>query len=54
MDLKLYEFIRKLRKEADNFEEIGNGESLRASGGYYGKAEAYREIANMLEVEFSR
>lgn len=47
--IKMYHFIQNLRKQAD---EIGDGESLHASGGYYGKASAYREIADKLERSF--
>lgn len=52
MDLKLYEFVSKLRKMANKLDDVGNGESRNASQLYYGKAEGYREVAEMIEKQF--
>lgn len=48
IDLKLYEFIKNLRSRAEDFEVEGNKGSII----WYGKADAYREIADLLELEF--
>jgi hypothetical protein len=45
------ELIEYLRQKATEYDEVAYGESRNASGIYYGKAEAYREIANKLETE---
>jgi hypothetical protein len=47
-DLKMYEFIKILREQAEGFEAEGNVGSII----WYGKADAYREIADNLEKEF--
>ena len=49
MDLKLYEFVKILRRQADEYEDIGHKE---ADDWLLGKAEAYFDIADMIEANF--
>ncbi|MCY7948031.1 hypothetical protein P8891_06190 [Bacillus atrophaeus] len=51
IDLKLYEFVRSLRLQADEYEDmaIHNEKDIPI---FCGKMEAYREIAEKIEKEF--
>lgn len=52
MDLKLYEFTKKLNKIADEFDEYGKEKKNPASTFFHSKAVAYREVVELIEEEF--
>jgi hypothetical protein len=55
IDLKLYEFVKELRSQADEYENMAiNNEKLRPNFTVRmcGMADAYREVADKIEQEF--